>query len=116
MISLKEKNSSLFPISIKKADTFASRLKGLMFRKEPLDREGLWIIPCNSIHMCFMNFSIDAVFLDKHERIVHLVGNLRPWRFVSPIKGAYSVVELPTGTIEKLSLQKGEIFTAINNQ
>lgn len=107
MLNVIERSSTSFPFSIKKADTFASRLKGLMFRKKPLVQEGLWIIPCNSIHMFFMHFPIDAVFLDKQERIVHLVKDLQPWRFVSPIKGAHSVVELPAGTIVQMNLTVG---------
>jgi uncharacterized membrane protein (UPF0127 family) len=98
------------PFSIKKADTFSTRLKGLMFRKQPLYKEGLWIIPCNSIHMCFMFFPIDAVFLDKQMRVVHLVHNLQPWRLVTPVSGAYSVIELPAGMIRKMQLAIGQII------
>jgi uncharacterized protein len=98
------------PYSIKLADTFFTRLKGLMFRKDQLVEEGLWIFPCNSIHMCFMKFSIDAVFLTKEGRIVKMVENLQPWRFVKPIKDAYSVIELPAGTITKLDLKQGDLI------
>lgn len=98
------------PYSIKLADSFFTRLKGLMFRKDQLVEEGLWISPCNSIHMCFMKFSIDAVFLTKEGRIVKMVENLQPWRFVKPIKDAYSVIELPAGTITKLDLKQGEFI------
>jgi uncharacterized protein len=99
------------PYSIKLADSFFTRLKGLMFRKDQLVEEGLWIFPCNSIHMCFMKFSIDAVFLTKEGRIVKMVENLQPWRFVKPIKDAYSVIELPVGTIEKLDLKQGDLIS-----
>lgn len=99
------------PYSIKLADSFFARLKGLMFRKDQLVDEGLWIFPCNSIHMCFMNFAIDAVFLNKDGYIVKLVGDLKPWRIVKPVKNAYSVIELPAGTITKLGLKNGEKIT-----
>ncbi|MFP5112710.1 DUF192 domain-containing protein [Bacillaceae bacterium C204] len=98
------------PYSIKVADSFFKRLKGLMFRKDQLVEEGLWIIPCNSIHMCFMNFEIDAVFLNKEGRIVKMVEGLRPWRFINPIKNAYSVIELPAGTVKMLGLKQGEMI------
>lgn len=97
------------PYSIKLADSFFTRLKGLMFRKDQLVEEGLWIFPCNSIHMCFMKFSIDAVFLNKEGHIVKMVEDLKPWRFIKPIKDAYSVIELPTGTITKLGLEQGDL-------
>lgn len=95
------------PFVIKRADRFFLRLKGLMFRKRNLDGEGLWITPCNSIHMCFMNFAIDAVFLSRDGEIVKIVEQLEPWRFVSPVRGAHSVVELPMGTARKYDLQCG---------
>jgi len=39
------------PIQVIEADTFTKRFMGLMFRRKPLKKEGLWIKPCNSIHM-----------------------------------------------------------------
>jgi hypothetical protein len=61
--------------------------------------EGLWIEPCNSIHMFFMRFAIDAVFLDRDNRVKRVVRDLKPWR-VSPIVfGARTVVELPAGSV-----------------
>jgi len=109
------KNSKLelnltIPFTIKKANTFATRLKGLMFRKKPLIQECLWITPCNSIHMCFMNFPIDVAFLNKNKQIVKLINNLQPWRFVAPVTDAYSVLELPAGVIEEFKLEIGQIL------
>lgn len=97
-----------FPFPIKKANTFGTRLKGLMFKKTPIKQEGLWIIPCNSIHMFFMNFPIDAVFINQNNEIVKLVHDLQPWKIVSPVKNAHSVVELPSGTIKEMNLKEGE--------
>ena len=99
------------PYSIKVADSFGKRLRGLMFRKNPLIEEGLWITPCNSIHMCFMNFGIDAVFISKEGRIVKMVEELQPWRFVRPVQDAHSVVELPAGAVKRLNLRQGELIS-----
>ncbi|MFC4321745.1 DUF192 domain-containing protein [Litchfieldia salsa] len=96
------------PYSIRKASTFFSRLKGLMFRINPLNQEGLWILPCNSIHMCFMFFPIDVIFLDKEYKVVKLVRGLKPWRIVSPVSGAHSVLELPVGTIDYFQISEGQ--------
>jgi len=35
---------------------------GLMFRRTLEPGRGLWLNPCNGIHMMFMRFPIDAVF------------------------------------------------------
>ncbi|HBB67752.1 MAG TPA: DUF192 domain-containing protein, partial [Elusimicrobia bacterium] len=37
-----------------RADTFASRLFGLIPRRALGPEEGLWLEPCAMIHMCFM--------------------------------------------------------------
>ncbi|MDN3019730.1 DUF192 domain-containing protein [Paenibacillus sp. BSR1-1] len=105
-----EHSSRTLPYSINRADSFFKRLKGLMFRKDQLVEEGLWIVPCNSIHMCFMNFDIDAVFLNKEGQIVKMVEKLKPWKFVKPVQNAYSVIELPPGTVAKLGLKQGDML------
>jgi uncharacterized membrane protein (UPF0127 family) len=81
------------------ARTSWSRFMGLMGRPGLEPGRGLWIEPCNSIHMFFMRFAIDVVFLDKQRRVKKVMLNFKPWR-VSPIVfGARSVVELPAGTL-----------------
>ncbi len=65
---------------------------------------GLWIEPCNSIHMFFMKFAIDVLFLDSGGRVKRVLLALKPWR-VSPIVfGARTVVELPAGTLADRAL------------
>ncbi len=96
------------PITIIKADTFGKRLKGLMFRTRPLHKEGLLIKPCNAIHMCFMFFSIDVVFLSEQNEVVKVVPNLKPWRFVLPVKGADATLELPAGAIVRYEIKEGD--------
>jgi uncharacterized membrane protein (UPF0127 family) len=68
----------------------------------------MWIDPCNGIHMFFMRFPIDAVFLDRRLRVVRVVHRLRPWRIVPLVVGARSVVELPAGTARAVGLAVGE--------
>ena len=42
--------------------------------------EGMLILKCNAIHTFFMSFAIDAIFLDKNDKIVKTVCNIRPGR------------------------------------
>jgi uncharacterized membrane protein (UPF0127 family) len=87
------------------AGTSWSRFMGLMGRPAIDAGSGLWLEPCNSIHMFFMRFAIDVLFLDRQRRVRRVLLNLKPWR-VSPIVfGARSVVELPSGTLSDSSLQ-----------
>jgi uncharacterized membrane protein (UPF0127 family) len=86
------------------ARTTWSRFVGLMGRPSLGSGAGLWIEPCNSIHMFFMRFAIDVLFLDRRRRVKKVMLNLKPWR-VSPIVfGARTVVELPAGTLADRSL------------
>jgi hypothetical protein len=79
------------------ANTPWTRLRGLLGRGSLAPEEGLLIRPTSSIHMLFMRFAIDAVFLDKELRVVKVVRDLRPWRFAAA-RGAKMVVELPAGS------------------
>ena len=88
--------------------TFFGRGLGLMFRKRFEQGQGMLIRPCNGIHMFFMNFPIDAVFLDRVGRVKRVYPRLGRWRVVPLVMGASSVVELPAGTVTELALQPGE--------
>lgn len=99
------------PLQIKKADTFVGRFLGLMFRRSLPDQEALWIIPCNSIHMFFMRFSLDVAFLDRQQQIVKLVEQVRPWSMIPAVRHAHSVLEMPVGSIQKYGLQAGDKIT-----
>ena len=68
----------------------------------------MWISPCNGIHTFFMRFPIDAVFLDRRQRVVRAYSSLGRWRVVPLVFGARSVVELPAGTVAPLALSRGE--------
>lgn len=90
------------------AHTFLSRMRGLLGRSGLSASQGLWIKPCNSIHMFGMRFSIDAVFLNRQGRVVKVVEHLRPGRLVLPVKMAESVIELPVGTIADTQTTVGD--------
>ncbi|MFZ7943939.1 DUF192 domain-containing protein [Neobacillus sp. 19] len=98
------------PYQIKVADSFFTRLRGLMFRKDPIKDEGLWIVPCNSVHMFFMKFPIDVVLLNERKEVVKLYPNLKPWSMTKPLKAAYSTLELPAGSINNLGIIVGSFI------
>ncbi len=98
----KTKNEILVP-TVEVANSFSKRLIGLMGRKS-LTNEGLWIPSCNSIHTCFMNFSIDLAFVDSKMNVVAIKHQVKPWRLVLPILKAYGVFELPSGTATRISV------------
>jgi uncharacterized membrane protein (UPF0127 family) len=71
-------------------------MRGLLGRASLDDDEGMLFRPAGSIHMFFMRFAIDAVFLDRDYAVVDVVHDLKPWRMASR-RGAKMVVELPVG-------------------
>ena len=89
--------------------TFIGRGVGLMFRRGLAAGKGMWINPCNGIHMMFMNFPIDAVFLDRENRVKKVYPRLPAWWGVVWIEwGAHSVLELPAGSTAALDLEYGD--------
>ena len=92
------------------ADTFFSRMKGLLGREKLGAGEGLVITHCRSIHMLFMKFSIDAVFLDKNDQVVGLVERIRPYGFSPVFLKAVAVLEVNAGTIAASKTGLGDRF------
>ena len=89
------------------AGTAQTRNKGLLGRKGLDAGEGLWIKPCEAIHMFFMRFAIDAVFIDKQKRVTKVASNLKPWRLSASFR-AHSVIELPAGAAQRTNTERGD--------
>lgn len=89
------------------ADSPWSRLRGLLGRKELPRDEGLLIRPTWSIHMFFMRFPIDAVFVDRDGVVLRIAEHLAPWRMASR-RGARAVVELAAGEAGRRGLSVGD--------
>lgn len=95
--------------TLEKPRTFVGRGVGLMFRRALPEGHGMLIDPCNGIHMLFMRFAIDALFLDRHDRVKRVYRRLPPWYgVVWLVWGAEKVVELPPGTLDDVDLAVGE--------
>jgi hypothetical protein len=80
------------------ADGFFSRLIGWQFRRRPTDGQGLLLVPCSSVHTCFVRFALDLVLLDRDGRVLAVRRGVRPWRAVWPVRGTHAVLEVPAGS------------------
>jgi uncharacterized protein len=89
------------------ADTSGQRQKGLLGRDNLPVGQGLWIVPCESVHTCGMKFAIDVLYLDRKKRVRKLRRSMLPWR-LSMCLLAHSVLELPAGTIEQTGTTAGD--------
>jgi uncharacterized membrane protein (UPF0127 family) len=93
----------------KVADSFKSRLIGLMFSKDLGNSNGLLIAPCNSIHTFFMNYSLDVVFLDRKFRVIKVIYDMHPWRMTLMYFRAHQVLEMKAGTLNS-NIKVGDNF------
>lgn len=94
--------------NISLADTFLTRTLGLIPRSSISDGEGLIIDPCNSIHMFFMRFPIDVLFVGSDNIVVYVIKNIKPWRVSKVVWNAKYVIELPVGTVERTNTKVGD--------
>ena len=92
---------------LRTAHTHWTRLRGLLGTPTLPAGEGLWLKPCQQVHMFGMRYPVDVAFLDDEYRIVGLVPSLLPWRVSPKLRQATSVVEVPAGTLERLGLIEG---------
>lgn len=110
----KTKSTTVATRAVVALDFFA-RLCGLIPKKFLLEGEALVIPGCKSIHMFFMRFPIDAVFLDGKNRVIGTVSDLKPFCLSRIYWKANSVIELKAGTIaysrttcgDEIELQEG---------
>src|SRR4051812_44384916 len=118
------------------ATSLWAKFMGLMGRPSLPPGDGLWLASSNGIHMFFMRFPIDAVFLSKagasagagggagagsgsrsgavsggaERRVVSISRNLPAWRGIVPfVRGADGVLEFPAGTIAATRTVVGDV-------
>jgi uncharacterized protein len=90
------------------------KFMGLMGRPTLPAGDGLWLPASNGIHMMFMRFPIDAVFVsrpapDGSRRVRSVHRGLRAWVGLVPlVRGADGVLELPVGTIDSTGTAVGD--------
>ncbi len=113
-IGVRSASGTVVAGQVRLATSFWARFRGLM-GSAPLAPDAGLFLPVNSIHMLFMRFAIDAVFVDGPDaggdrRVVAIRGSLPAWRgLVMPVRGATGVLELCAGTAARQGLRPGDI-------
>ncbi len=93
---------------VRVASSSRDRTVGLLRTPEVKPGEGLWIERSPSIHMFFMRYAIDAVFVSRADRVTTVVPNLKPWRVVWWARGARDCLELRAGAAAESGTQVGD--------
>jgi uncharacterized protein len=108
--------SSTLAGRVEVADSLMGKFMGLMGRPALDADAGLWLPESNGIHMMFMRFAIDAVFVGKADGegtrpVVAVRRALRPWTGLVPlVRGAHGVIELPVGVIDASQTAAGDLI------
>jgi uncharacterized protein len=92
------------------AETSAARRTGLLKHTGLAAGEGLWIVPCASVHTFFMKFPIDLVYLDRHQRVRKVRHAVGPWK-LSACLSARTILELAPGTAQASGTKAGDQLT-----
>ena len=85
------------------------RMRGLLGRNGLDPGSGMLIDSSPSVHMFFMRFPIDVVFLDRDWNVVGVRHGLRPWR-VAGARGAAAALELPAGAAAAAGIEEGDVL------
>ena len=89
-----------------------SRLKGLLGR--PVNGftsgKGLLIVPSQGVHTLGMSFPIDAAYMDRDGRVIHVCHRLAPFRIAALKLKSRSVLELPAGTLARTRTEVGDVL------
>jgi uncharacterized membrane protein (UPF0127 family) len=113
MLKIKNKvKSNLIIEKTKLADTFFKRATGLMFYPKKkfnfaliFDLERTTLVGA-SIHMFFVFFPINLIFLDENKKILEIKKNLKPFQLYNPKLASRFIIELPVSV--KLEVTNGD--------
>ncbi len=116
MRALNQTRGTVLCARLENAGGVAGQSKGLLGRDglEPgagMLFENSRFTPMMWMHMFFMRFAIDIVFLNRSDKVIRISRQLRPWRVSAMVFGARRALELEAGAAEKSSTQVGDQIT-----
>ena len=115
MIIKNETKNTILVNQGKVADTFFTRLKGLL-GSPPLEAgQGLLLKNEKSIHTFFMTFPIDVIYIDKDLSVIKLDQDMGPNRVGKFVTESAYILEVPVGTIASTDSQVGDRIRFFNS-
>lgn len=85
-----------------------ARMRGLLGHPPLESGEGLLLKGEQAIHTIGMSFTIDALFLDRDGRVIHLIKVMPPLKASPIIWRGRDVLELPAGKITETGTALGD--------
>jgi hypothetical protein len=90
--------------------TGAAKRRGLLGRDHLLFHEGIYLVPCQWIHMFGMRFSIDVAFLGRDGRVLAVHHALPPNRLSRLVFRAEGVLEVAAGALRASDTAVGDVI------
>jgi len=114
--ALNQSRGTVLCARLENAGGVAGQSKGLLGRDGLEPGSGMLFdnsrfTPMMWMHMFFMRFTIDIVFLDRGDKVIRISRQLRPWRVSAMVFGARRALELEAGAAQKSSTQVGDQIT-----
>jgi uncharacterized membrane protein (UPF0127 family) len=100
-------------LQIEDAGGLSGQSRGLLGRDGLDSGHGMLFIrgrfePFMWMHMFFMRFAIDIVFLDRQDTVVRISHALKPWRMSPVVFGAAKAIELEAGAALRSDTRVGD--------
>jgi uncharacterized protein len=98
---------------IQNAGGRAGQWRGLLGRDRLEPGHGLLFVrggfePFMWMHMFFMRFAIDIVFLDRNDIVIRISHALKPWRISPIVFRAHKAIELEAGAAVRSDTRVGD--------
>jgi len=93
------------------ADTFWTRLKGLLGAPRLRPGEGLLLENTQAVHMFGMKQPLDVAFVGPEDRVIAVYHDLRPGQRSRFHSKAQRALELPVGTLRETDTRIGDLLT-----
>ncbi|MBN2422450.1 DUF192 domain-containing protein [Candidatus Woesearchaeota archaeon] len=94
--------------NIKLCKSLFSKFKGLMFSERLKDSCLIFVFnkPVRTdLHMFFVFYAIDVLFLNEDKKVIEIKENFRPFAVYLPEKKSKYIIELPKNTVKKKNIK-----------
>jgi hypothetical protein len=93
----------------------ASKAKGLMFTNETCVNEAALLFEfkrpmMQSLHMFFVFYPIDVLFLDENKKVLDVKERFKPFTVYNSLEKSKYVIELPSGAVKRSRTSKGDVL------
>lgn len=102
------RTGSIIAENVEKPASWWRRLTGFLSRAEVRPNDGLWFDNCGAIHTLGMRAEIDAIFLDRQNRVLVVRYSVPRHRLMIGHRNARAVVELGAAAAKSRQVSIGD--------